>query len=118
MQIISTLILVVVIFYAGTGISTLIEPIIVIPGNLIGMGILYLLLQFKVIKLQVIDQTGSYLLRHMSLFFIPFGVSILSYYDLIKGDIIALLLITVISTTFSMWLTSKVIDLFVKRRSV
>jgi len=111
---IQTIITISVIYFTGNLFSDFIEPIIVIPGNLIGMGILYILLSLKLIKLDHISQTGDFLLKHMSLFFVPFGVSILKYFDLIKMDIIPLVIIVVITTSISMLLSAKVVDLFVK----
>lgn len=110
--------LIVIIYYIGTLISQLLSSIIAIPGNLIGMGILYLLLVFKIIKLDTIKETGDYLLKHMSLFFIPFGVSLLVSFDLIRDDLFAIVSIVVITTMITMWLTAKMIDWFVKRWSL
>lgn len=117
MQKFGTIILVVAIYYLGNICSDLISPFIVIPGNLIGMGILYVLLSTKIVKLSFIEKTGSFFLKHMSLFFVPFGVSIIASYDLIKEDILSLILTIFLSTLVSMWLTAKVIDIFQKRRS-
>lgn len=114
LRVIQTIITISVIYFTGNRLSDLIEPIIVIPGNLIGMGILYILLLLKLIKLDHIKQTGEFLLKHMSLFFVPFGVSILKYFDLIKMDILPLIIIIVITTSLSMLLSAKVVDRFVK----
>ncbi len=118
MQIVVTLLMIISIYFVGNEISQLIESVIVIPGNLIGMGILYILLSLGWVKLDFIKRTGDYLLKHMSLFFIPFGVSILSYFDLIKKELLPILIIVIVSTVISMWITAKVIDVFVKRRHI
>lgn len=110
MNIIYTLIVIVSLYFLGTGISSVIAPIIIIPGNLIGMGLLYIGLTLKWVNIDRIKETGDYLLKHMSLFFIPFGVSVVSYYDLIKMDLISILLIVVVSTVVAMLVTAKVID--------
>jgi len=102
------------IYFTGNLLSGLIGSVIVIPGNLIGMGILYLLLTIKLVKLDRIKATGDYLLKHMSLFFIPFGVSILKYFDLIKMDVIPLVFIVIVTTTIAMLVSAKVVDLMVK----
>ncbi|MCH4886087.1 CidA/LrgA family protein [Acidaminobacter sp. JC074] len=114
-NVIVTLIMVVSIYLVGGIISDLISSFIVIPGNLIGMGILYILLSLKIVTVDYIKTAGDYLLKHMSLFFIPFGVSILLYFELIKDEIIAISVITLVSTAFSMWLAAKVVDKFVGR---
>lgn len=116
-QVIVTLLMIVGIYFVGEGISGLIASVIVIPGNLIGMGILYILLTLKIVKLGFIKTAGDYLLKHMSLFFIPFGVSILLYFDLIKDQLLQITLIVIVSTVGSILITAKVVDWFVKRRS-
>ncbi|MBI9011305.1 MAG: CidA/LrgA family protein [Clostridiales bacterium] len=116
-RVIQTIITISVIYFTGNRLSDFIESVIVIPGNLIGMGILYILLSLELVKLDHIKQTGDFLLKHMSLFFVPFGVSILKYFDLIKMDILPLVMIVVITTSVSMLLSAKVVDLFAKGES-
>jgi len=116
MNIIYTLVVICSLYFIGTGISSVIEPIIIIPGNLIGMGLLYLALTFKWVNMDRIKNTGDFLLKHMSLFFIPFGVSIVSYYALIKNDLLSIIIIVVLSTVISMIVTAKVIDKLLERR--
>lgn len=117
-QVIMTLLMIVGIYFVGNGISGMISSIIVIPGNLIGMGILYILLSLKIVKLTFIKKAGDYLLKHMSLFFIPFGVSILLYFDLIKDQLFQIALIVIVSTVGAMLMAAKVVDWLVKRRSL
>lgn len=49
-----------------------------IPGNVIGMILLFLLLQMKMIKLEWVDLTSSFLVKHLALFFIPISVSLMT----------------------------------------
>lgn len=117
-NVIYTLALIIAIYFTGNTLSQLLSSFIVIPGNLIGMGILYLLLSSKLVKLNRIKETGDYLLKHMSLFFIPFGVSILKYFDLIKMDILPLLLVVIITTSLAMLISAKIVDYMVKEDKV
>lgn len=117
-QVMMTLLMIVSIYFVGNGISEWLSTIIIIPGNLIGMGILYLLLSLKIVTLDFIKTAGDFLLKHMSLFFIPFGVSILLYFDLIKDQLLQITLIVVVSTVGTMLITAKVVDWLVKRRSL
>lgn len=57
-----------------------------IPGSILGIGVLFLLLQTKVIKLEWIDIGAKWLLAEMLLFFIPPAVGIIQYQDLIKSS--------------------------------
>ena len=82
------------------------------PGNIIGMGLLFFLLQIKVVNFNRIKETGDFILKHFSLFFIPFGVSILKYYPMIKDKIIAIVgvitLATILSLVMSVLVAKKV----------
>ena len=49
-----------------------------LPGNIIGMIILLLLLFAKVIKVEKIESISTFFLDHLSFFFIPAGVGLIS----------------------------------------
>ena len=55
-----------------------------IPGNVIGMLILFLLLCFKVIKVEQISTISNFFLDHLAFFFIPAGVGLISSFTVIK----------------------------------
>ncbi|RRN71660.1 CidA/LrgA family protein [Peribacillus simplex] len=49
-----------------------------IPGNVIGMILLFSLLQMKVIKVEWIDLTSGFLVKHLAFFFIPISISLMT----------------------------------------
>ena len=49
-----------------------------IPGSVIGMLILFILLQTKVLKVEWVDITASFLVKHLAFFFIPISVSLMT----------------------------------------
>ena len=55
-----------------------------IPGNIVGIVLLFFLLLTGFIKVQWIESGSSMLTRHMGLFFIPITVGIMGYTDLFK----------------------------------
>lgn len=57
-----------------------------IPGSILGIGLLFLLLQTKVIKLEWIDLGAKWLLAEMLLFFIPAAVGMVQYRELIHSS--------------------------------
>jgi len=69
-----------------------------IPANMIGMGLLFLLLILKIIKKNTLDQTSDFLLSNMAIFFIPATVSIIAVFDIISDKIFAIVFICIIST--------------------
>ncbi|PKR85596.1 CidA/LrgA family protein [Heyndrickxia camelliae] len=61
---------------AGTLLVTLTH--IPLPGNVVGMVLCFFLLMTGVIKVQWIDGTASFLIRHLSFFFIPISVGLMT----------------------------------------
>jgi holin-like protein len=49
-----------------------------IPGNLVGMVVLYGLLALGVIKLSWFEAAGSFLIRHLAFFFVPITVGLMN----------------------------------------
>ena len=48
-----------------------------IPGNLVGMALLYALLALGVVKLSWFEIAGSLLIRHLAFFFVPITVGLM-----------------------------------------
>jgi holin-like protein len=48
-----------------------------IPGNLVGMALLYGLLALGIVKLSWFEAAGSFLIRHLAFFFIPITVGLM-----------------------------------------
>jgi len=49
-----------------------------IPGNVVGMVLLFILLMTGIVKLHWVDAGGSWLLKHLSFFFIPISVGLMT----------------------------------------
>ena len=79
------------VWAAGEVVSQFIKNIINIPGSILGMIILFLLLQFKIISEEKIKDVADFLLGNMGIFFIPAGVSLIQSLGLIKENSILLL---------------------------
>ena len=86
-----------------------------IPGNVLGMLILFLALSSNVIKLSMIDSLSDFLLSHLSFFFIPAGVGIISCLPLLRGKWLAFLSILLLSSVITMVVTGWTIQLYVRR---
>jgi len=71
---------------------------IAVPGSVISMVLLFLLLFFKVLKVDHIRKKADFLLQNMAFFFIPAGVGILANLAAIKGYILPLLAVVVLTT--------------------
>ena len=57
------------------------------PGSILGMLILFLLLNFQLVRMHWIEPSASLLLRHMALLFIPVAVGLLAYLDTVMASL-------------------------------
>jgi len=69
-----------------------------IPGTIIGIAVLFILLKFKVIRMDWIEQGSNWLLAEMLLFFIPAAVGIINYKSLVVESGLRLTITIFLST--------------------
>ncbi len=80
----------------GEGISLLINGYM--PGNVIGMILLFAALQLNWVRPRSIETTALFLTKNMALFFIPAGVGLMASFHLLGQHWLSILLASVIST--------------------
>lgn len=117
MKLFNQLALVLGIWAIGEYISSLINVVIVIPGSIIGMILLFLLLQFKFIKLEKVSEVGDLFLNNMAIFFVPAGVSLIRSLDLISENIFVLLITIFLSTVTVMYITGFIVEKMINKKS-
>lgn len=87
-----------------------------VPGNVIGMVLLFVLLFTKTIKLEMVETVSDSLLNHLALFFLPAGVGLMTCFTLIKDKLIPFILLLVITTIIVMAATGHTIQQIKRRR--
>ena len=83
-------------FFTGEFISSLINDFI--PGNVIGMILLFLALVFKLVKPIKVKRISTVLTQNMGLFFIPAGVGLMNALGVISQYWAVILTASVFST--------------------
>lgn len=84
----------------GNLISTLLP--FAIPGSIVGMLILFALLALQIIPAHWAQPGCSILLKNMTILFVPIGVGIMNYYDLLSQQLIPIVVSCVVSTLIVM----------------
>ncbi|MDA3853419.1 MAG: CidA/LrgA family protein [Bacteroidales bacterium] len=79
-----------------------------IPGSIIGMILLTLALEFKVIKLTQVEDVSDFLIRNMAFFFVPPGVGLMVNLQLIADNWFAITAATILSTILVLIVTGLV----------
>ncbi len=77
-----------------------------IPGSIIGMVLLTISLEIKLIKLHQVEKTADFLIRNMAFFFIPPGVGLMVHLELIADNWLAILVATILSTILVLGVTA------------
>ena len=73
-----------------------------IPSSIIGMLLLTALLQMKVVKLEWVKGMSDFLISNLGFFFVPPGVALMLYFDIIKAELLPIVLATATSTMLVM----------------
>ena len=97
-------------------ISILVEKILpfAFPASVIGMLLLFICLLTGLLKIEHIQEKADFLLENMAFFFVPAGVSIINYFDVLKSTWIQLVVICVISTVVTFAVTAWSVKLTVR----
>ena len=87
-----------------------------LPGALVGMLLMFVLLQLRILRLDQIDTTADFLLGHLPFFFVPAGVALLASFAKIADIWIFLLIICVVTTMLTMGCSGWVIQKLMERK--
>lgn len=85
-----------------------------LPGNIIGMIILLILLCTKVIKVEKVESISTFFLDHLSFFFIPAGVGLISSFDSVKNSLLYILILCLITTALVIISTGLIVQFIIK----
>ena len=88
---------------AGEALSFLLR--IPIPGSVVGMALMVLSLGLGIIRLEWVKDAGEFLAGNLGLFFVPVGVGVMAYFDLLRLEGHVILGVTVFSTLCVLSLT-------------
>lgn len=81
-----------------------------IPGSIWGMLILTLLLERKVVKPESIAPICRFLIKNMAFFFVPPGVALMLYFDIIAAEWIPITVATVVSIFLVLIVTGRLYE--------
>lgn len=85
-----------------------------LPSSIIGMLLLALFLRLGWIKLHWIQGMSDFLVANLGFFFIPPGVALMCYLDIIKAELLPIAVATLVSTVIVLIVTGWVHQLIRK----
>lgn len=86
------------------------------PGNLLGMLMLTLCLSMGWIKLDLVEQASTFLIKHMMLFFVPIMVGVTQYVNVFQQYPWPILSVLLIGPPLVMLVTGAVVQRYVARQ--
>ena len=98
------------LYYVGELISTTLS--LPLPGSLVGMILLFALLQLHIVELEQIATVSDFLLGHLPFFFLPAGVALMASFSAMKG-----LWICLVTTIITMGCSGRIIQHMMERKS-
>ncbi|WP_404333050.1 CidA/LrgA family protein [Mesobacillus maritimus] len=87
-----------------------------VPASVLGMILLYLLMSNGIVKLKYIEVAASFLLKHLSLFFIPIAVGLMDYGGLIQTSGIQLIVVIAVSSMIGLFVTGGLTQLLARKK--
>lgn len=83
-----------------------------LPSSILGMLLLTLLLKLKVIRLEWVRSISDFLVTNIGFFFVPPGVAIMLYFDIIKAQFVPIATASVVSTVLVLAVTGWVHQIY------
>ena len=83
-----------------------------LPSSILGMLLLTLLLKLQVIRLEWVRSISDFLVTNIGFFFVPPGVAIMLYFDIIKAQFVPIVAASVVSTVLVLAVTGWVHQIY------
>jgi holin-like protein len=87
-----------------------------LPGNLVGMLLLFALLRSGLVHQRLIEETSSILTRHLAFFFIPITVGLMGYSKLLMDSSVAVIGTLLVSAAIGMCASGFLAQALAQRR--
>ncbi len=98
-------------WFLGETLSVILSPIILIPGSILGMLLLFLALSLGILKEKHIEETSDFLLNNIAFFFIPASVGVMA---IVTSNLFILIIIGIVSTIITMLVTMFITQVLTK----
>lgn len=85
-----------------------------VPASIYGLLLMFLALEFKIIKVHHVKEVSSFLLGIMSIFFVPSSVGFINALPLMKKYGLQFFLIAIVSTVMVFAITGQVTQILMK----
>lgn len=84
------------------------------PAPILGIVVMFLMLQLNIIKRDWVKDICELLLKYMPLLFVPLAVGIITYYGIIEKNFVPILINVIGTTTLTLLLTAMFVENVIK----
>lgn len=88
-----------------------------LPSSILGMLILTFLLKVKLVRIEWVRSISDFLVGNIGFFFVPPGVAIMLYFDIIKAQLLPIVVASVASTVLVLAVTGWVHQCYGKAKN-
>lgn len=85
-----------------------------VPASIYGMALLFLSFTFKLLKVEAVKETGSFLVSLLPLLFVVPTVGLISCWELIRDSIVQIALVIAVTTVLTFGISGVLTNLFQK----
>ena len=76
-----------------------------LPSSIIGMLLLTLSVKLGIVRLRHVDLVGNFLVKNLGFFFVPPGVALMLYFDIIEAQLVPIVVASAVSTVIVLVIT-------------
>ena len=76
-----------------------------LPSSIIGLLLLTLSLKLGIVRLRHVDLVGNFLVKNLGFFFVPPGVALMLYFDIIEAQLVPIVVASAVSTVIVLVIT-------------
>jgi len=102
-------------YFLGEMLSLLFHGLV--PGSVLGMILLFLCLFFKIIKPDNVKSVSTVITKNMAVFFVPAGVGLMVYAELLSKSLFTILAAILVSTVLTIATVALIQDYFERHRA-
>ena len=86
-----------------------------VPASIYGIVLLFLALEFRIVKVSDVKETSSFLIAVMPLMFLPPAVGVIESWDIIRGSWFPYAVVTLVSTVVVMGISGRITQHIIRK---
>lgn len=116
MNFVKQFLIILIVSFAGEVLNKFIP--LPIPASIYGLILMFICLQFKIIKLNQVDKAGRFMIEIMPVMFVPTSVGLMASWGILKPVFVPFMAITIISSIAIFAISGRVTQAILHRKKI